>query len=336
MSTGEERSVGTAVGMPARAADAAVDPDLVSVVIPVVSVAEDLEGLVEEIGRVLDGAGRRHEFVVVDDGTQGKVYEDLVRLKQSRPDIQMIRFHQSFGESVALTAGFERARGGRLLTVAPYHQVETEDLVGLLEPLDAGYDFVAGWRHPRVDPIPNRVQSAVFNSLARMFTKGKYHDLNCTVRAMRRKVAEEVSIYGDLFRFLPILAERQGFRITEIKLRHRRELGKVGFFGFGAYVRRILDLITMFFLTKFTKKPLRFFGLVGFFFMVLGVAVNLYLTYERLVPPYKGLADRPLLILGVLLIVLGMQIISIGLIGEIIIFTHAKTIKEYQVDKLLE
>jgi len=309
--------------------------ETVSVVIPVSTVVEDLEGWIDDVARVLEGAGWPHEFVVVDDGSTGEVYQELQRLKERRPGVRMIRFHQSFGESVALTAGFEKARGGVLLTVAPYRQIEAEDLLPLLEALEGGYDYVAGWRHPRVDPLPNRIQSSFFNFLARIFTKGRYHDLNCTVRAMRRKVAEEVSIYGDLFRFLPILAERQGFKITEVQIRHRQELGKVGFFGFGAYIRRILDLITMFFLTKFTKKPLRFFGLVGFFFMVVGIAVNLYLTYERLFLG-TGLADRPLLILGVLFMVLGMQIISIGLIGEIIIFTHARTMKEYQIDKLLE
>jgi glycosyltransferase involved in cell wall biosynthesis len=321
-------------GVPAKAA--AVDRELVSIVIPIGAYASNLEGLVRDVGRVLDSGGWRHEFLLVDDGTSGDVFEELNRLREHVPEVKVIRFHQEFGESVALTAGFEKSRGEYLLTLAPYHQVETEDLLELLKPLDEGFDFVAGWRHPRVDPLPNRIQSLVFNLLARLFTRGRYHDLNCTVRGMRRKVAEEVTIYGDLFRFLPILAERQGFRIAEVKLRHRQELGKVGFFGFATYFRRFLDLITMFFLTKFTKKPLRFFGLVGFFFLLVGVLVNLWLTYERLFVAGRGLADRPLLVLGVLFIVIGMQIISIGLIGEIIIFTHAKTMKEYRIDKFLE
>ncbi len=210
-----------------------------------------------------------------------------------------------------------------------------QEVLKLLEELDKGFDFVAGWRYPRVDPLLNRMQSSAFNFLARRFTRAKFHDLNCKVRAMRRRVPDEIEIYGDLFRFLPILAERRGFRIAEVQLEHQQELGKVGFFGFGAYIRRILDLTTMFFLIKFTKKPLRFFGLVGFAFILVGVLICLYLTYEKLFAG-QGLSGRPMLVLGVMMIVLGMQTISIGLIGEMIIFTHAKGMKEYQIDQILE
>ena len=306
---------------------------MVSVVIPVDGPAEGLEDVVREVRGLLNQNGFANEFVLVDDGTPNQ--GALSRLKETFDEVKVIRFNQGFGESVALTAGFEKAQGEYLLTMPPYKQVEIEDVLKLLDGLERGYDFVAGWRYPRVDPFLNRVQSSVFNFLARRFTRATFHDLNCKLRAMRRRVAEEIQIYGDLSRFLPILAERKGFKIVEVQLRHRAEQGKVGFFGLGAYLRRMLDLTTMFFLLKFTKRPLRFFGLVAFAFMLVGVAICAYLTYEKLAG-VQGLSGRPLLILGVLMIVLGMQTISIGLIGEMIIFTHAKTLKEYEVDELLE
>ena len=309
--------------------------ELVSIIIPIEHNALGLPELLGEVSQVLGDAGWRFEFVLVDDGTANRA--ELEALRDEHDNVRLIRFHQGFGEAVALSAGFEKAQGGYLVTMPQYRQVEVSEILAMLDKLDEGFDFVAGWRSERVDPLLNRFQSYVFNFMARSFTRSKFHDLNCKGRAMRRKVTEEIDIYGDLFRFLPILAERQGFKITEVQLPHREEMGKVGFFGFGAYLRRILDLITMFFLIKFTKKPLRFFGLVGFGLILLGVAICLYLLYEKYVSLHPdGLSGRPLLVLGVMMIVLGMQTISIGLIGEMIIFTHARGMKEYQVDQFLE
>lgn len=307
--------------------------EMVSIIIPIDSAVGGLPDLLADVSEVLGTAGWQHEFVLVDDGTASRT--ELEALRDQHDNVRLIRFHQGFGEAVALSAGFEKATGGYLITMPQYRQVKVAEILPMLEQLEQGFDFVAGWRTERVDPVLNRLQSFFFNFMARLFTRSRFHDLNCKVRAMRRKVTEEIEIYGDLFRFLPILAERQGFKITEVKLRHREELGKVGFFGVGAYLRRILDLITMFFLIKFTKKPLRFFGLVGFGLILVGVAICLYLTYEKLFAD-QGLSGRPLLVLGVMMIVLGMQTISIGLIGEMIIFTHAKGMKEYQVDEFLE
>jgi len=314
-------------------ARADTERELVSVIVPIDSEVSGLEEMLLEVSGVLDREGWSHEFILVDDGTPSA--EELARIEQSVARTRVLRFHQGFGEAVALSAGFEAAHGGYFLTLPPYQQVAIPDIVKLLERLEEGYDFVAGWRHPRVDPLPNRIQSSLFNFLARRFSRSSLHDLNCKLRAMRRRVPEEVEIYGDMFRFLPILASRKGFKITEVQLRHHSERGKVGFFGVGVYARRLLDLITMFFLIKFTKKPLRFFGLVGFGFMMIGVAICLYLSYDKI---FQGapLGGRPLLVLGVLMIVLGMQTISIGLIGEMIIFTHAKTLKEYQIDRFLQ
>jgi len=315
-------------------ASSAVERESVSVVVPIEDDAAGLEELVRDVASLLERHGWTYEILLMDNGSPHRAL--LERLAAEHEAVDVVPFHQRFEESVVLSAGFERATGEYLVTLPHYRQVEVEDLVQLLDTLESGYDFVAGWRYPRVDPMLNRLQSSVFNLLARRFTRAEFHDLNCRIRAMRRRVVEQIDIYAEMFRFLPILAERQGFKIAEVKLRHREEVGKVGFFGVGAYVRRILDLTTMFFLIKFTKKPLRFFGLVGFALMFIGVAICLYLSIEKLMGQGPGLSGRPALVLGVLMIVLGMQTISIGLIGEMIIFTHAKSMKEYQVDRVLD
>ena len=159
------------------------------------------------------------------------------------------------------------------------------------------------------------------------------HDLGCGVIAMKKEVALSLDVYGDLFRFIPLLAYQQGYRIGEIKVPHIKRRKKSGFYGIGVYSRRLLDILTLFFLVKFTKKPLRFFGLIGFGIFGAGTAINMGLTIQRTMG--KALADRPMLILGVLLMVLGIQLFSIGLIGEIIIFTHAQKVKEYKIDEIL-
>jgi glycosyltransferase involved in cell wall biosynthesis len=305
----------------------------VSVVVAITGEARDLEAMTSGLADVFRSMGRRHEIIFVDDGSAH--FQEMKRVHALHPEVRVFRLNQVFGESVALSQGFERARGSLIVTMPPYLQVEPGEIAKIVRLLDEGYDFVSGWRHPRVDPILNRVQSSMFNLVTRVITRSRFHDLNCNVRGMKRKVVEEISIQEDLFRFLPLLAERQGFRVAEVKLRHRQELGKAGFFGFGVYIRRFLDILTMFFVIKFLKRPLRFFGLFGSLFFGLGLLINAYLTIDRLLLD-TPLADRPLLILGVLLMVLGFQTISIGLIGEIIIFTHAKSVREYQIEKSLD
>ncbi len=304
----------------------------VSVIVPVTGEARDLEAITSGLAQVFATLGKRHEVIFVDDGSAH--FQALLEVKAAHPEIKVIRFNQGFGESVALSAGFEVARGDYIVTMPPYLQIEPTEVVKVVRLLDEGYDFVSGWRYPRIDALLNRVQSAAFNLITRVITRSRFHDLNCNVRGMRRKVIEAISIYGDQFRFLPVLAERQGFKVSEVKLVHREELGKTGFFGFGVYIRRFLDILTMFFLIKFTKRPLRFFGLFGSAILAVGLVINLVLVIQWM--GGSTLTDRPLLILGVLLMVFGVQIISIGLIGEIIIFTHAKSIREYQVEKWLD
>jgi glycosyltransferase involved in cell wall biosynthesis len=306
----------------------------ISVVVPVSGHFGDLEEIYTSFSRELDRTGRQYEFIFVDNGVGGRSYQLLQRLQERQPTVKVIKFNRVFGEAVALSVGFQKARGDVLITLASFMQTHPKDLHKLLKEIDDGSDLVIGWRYPRIDPFLNRLQSYAFNWITRRMTAFPMHDLNCGLRVMRRKVVDEIPIYGDQFRFLPILAHRQGFRVKEVQVRHEQELGKTGVYGLGSYVRRLLDILTLFFLIKFAKKPLRFFGLIGSTIFGAGFLINIYLTIIRLMGNRIG--DRPLLLLGVLLMVVGIQMVSIGLVGEIIIFTHAEKLKEYNVEEFLE
>ncbi len=304
----------------------------VSVVIPVDDVGAEIEDLVEAYSSELGRLGRSHEFVFVLDGIGGQPRAALDALKARRPDVAIVTLARRFGESVALSAGFERASGAVILTAPAYLQIDPVEVRRLLSAIDGGADFVTPWRHPRVDAFLNRLQSRFFNWVLRRSMRISFHDVNCIFRAMRRAVLEEITVYGDLYRFLPVLAERQGFRVVELKVRHLKERGKSGFFGFGAYARRVLDILAILFLAKFTHRPLRFFGTIGLLLFLLGVAISAVTTVQKF--QGKPLSERPLLLLGVLLMMLGVQVVGFGLVGEIIIFTQARHLREYKVERI--
>lgn len=303
----------------------------VSVVVPVGRDVGDLKGLYGAISDELRRLNRSHEVIFIADGVATVTLQTLREIDAAHPEVVVVRFRQSFGESVALSVGFERARGDLVITFAPYLQVVPSALATVLDALDAGNDFVSTWRFPRVDPWLNQVQSNTFNWVTRTITGVPIHDLNCGFRGLRRSVARELTFHGDLFRFLPILANKQGFKVAEVKVPHMSEMGKRGFFGFGVSIRRFLDILTLFFLVKFTRKPLRFFGLIGAALFLVGLIINVYLLVEKL--RGASLADRPLLLFGTLLLVLGFQTLSMGLLGEIIIYLHARKIREYVIDE---
>lgn len=306
----------------------------ISVIVPVVERYDDLRKLYSEFSSALDKLDKSYEFIfVVDEGCH-KVIEDLKKLKSIKPDIQIIKLAKNFGESIALTIGAENAHGRYLFTLASYFQVEPECVSTIWNELHNGYDLVLARRYPRIDSIINRIQSFIFHWLIRKMTSTGFHDISCGLRGMKRKVFEDINLYGDLHRFIPILADKYGFKIKEINAKQREEDTTIRLVRTGAYVRRLLDMLTVFFITKFTMKPLRFFGLIGMGLFGVGGIVCGYLALYRLLG-FGGIADRPLLLLGVILMVLGVQTLSIGLIGEIIIFTHAREIKEYTIEEYL-
>ncbi|HVS17018.1 MAG TPA: glycosyltransferase [Planctomycetota bacterium] len=304
----------------------------VSIVVPVQSPAAEVEAVVRALGDQLTKLGRSWECLLVFDGVRGAAWEAAQRLAAEQPGrVTAIGFQQPFGESVCMTAGIERSRGRVILTSPQYVQVDPVDLGNMLAALDAGADVVCPIRTKRIDPLLNRAQSALFNWAIRCIIRGQFHDLNCYLRAFRREVLADVSVYGDLYRFLPVIAHRQGYRVVEVPVRHVKEWGRAGFFGVGVYVRRLLDLLGVVFLTRFTLKPLRFFGSVGIVCGSLG-GVILFVLFLQKVLYDAGLYQRPLLTLGLLLVMLGVQIFGFGLVGEIIIYTQARNLRGYRIE----
>ncbi len=293
--------------------------------------------LISVYGSALEDLGKSYEIVFVDDGVGGDFLRYVERLCQERSNVRAIRFRRAFGESVGIASAVGLARGRYIVTTTWYQQVGVDAIRKALQLLDTNaHDYVAVRRDRRVDSAFARVQSWAFNAYTRMLTKTDLQDLNCSFRAFRREVVEELSFHGDLFRFIAVFAVQKGFRVIEIPVQHVREEGRSTLYTPGVYIRRLLDILSIFFLIKFTRKPLRFFGMVGSVFFVLGLIICATMLYFRFLADRRlGLADNPLLVLGVFLLVLGIIVGSIGLIGEIIIFLQGRELRDYHIERVI-
>ena len=304
------------------------DTRFVSVVVPVVERADDLVQLYRAFAAELDARGEEYEFVFVFDGAFTPPPE-LAALSQQRENLRLLRFARTFGETSALRLGIERTRGDLVLTLPAYFQVKPEGIGTLLDALTDETDMVVASRSPRIDSWLNRVQSLAFNRMIAGGAERPFTDIACGVRLFRRTVAEGLPLYGDLHRFIPALALREGYRVTEVAVPQHPGNARTRLYGPGVYARRLLDLAAFFFLAKFTEKPLRFFGLVGSAFFVGGAVASLVLVVNRI--EGQGIANRPLLLLAVLLLALGVQLLGLGLIGEIIVHLRAPHRRAYRV-----
>ena len=303
-----------------------------SVIIPITERFDPIPELFQKYKSGVEATGLSYEFIYVLDGDNPSALSQLTALEE-KEKLTVIPLARWFGEATALNVAFQKATGSIYLTLPAYQQIESEDIPKLVKAID-DTDMVLACRWPRTDSTINRIQAKVFNFFLRLSTDLKIRDAGCSVRVIKKKVMEEVHIYGDLHRFIPVLANRQGFRIEQLDVAQAEEDKHRRIYSPGLYLRRLLDLLTIFFLVKFTKKPLRFFGLVGSTLSGVGCIITFLLVIERLLFS-TALSSRPALFLSSLLIVLGVQIISIGLVGEIIIFTHAKDLKEYKIDKII-
>jgi glycosyltransferase involved in cell wall biosynthesis len=312
------------------AGEATVD---VSVVVPVVEPVDDLTALFRGYSAALREMERSFEFFFVLDDRFRNLIEPLRELKRDNPEVHIVVMGRSFGEAAALKAGVSQARGSVLMTLASRFQVDSGGVRELLTQLDEGYDLVVARRNPRIDSRFNRVQSRVFHGVARLMTGSNFRDMTCGSRAMRPEVFDALHLYGNFHRFIPILAKRAGFSVKEVDVPQCTEDSRTRVFSLTTYLALLLDVLTLFFLTRFAHKPLRFFGTLGAAILSVGFVISAYLALYRLLG-YGGIANRPLLLLGILMIVFGLQSISIGLVGEIVIFTHARE-KEYRIDRVL-
>lgn len=290
-------------------------PEL-SVVIPVYNEEENLRPLYEELREVLDGLKRQSEILFVDDGSRDRSLEILKEIKATDPRVKIIRFRRNFGQTAAMAAGFDHARGEIVVTLDADRQNDPRDIPKLLAEIDRGYDLVSGWRHRRQDGfLLRRLPSILANKLISATTDVKLHDYGCTLKAFRREVVKNIELYGEMHRFIPAIASWMGVTISEVKVNHRPRTAGHSKYGISRTIRVILDLITVKFLLSYSSRPLQFFGLFGLICGAAGFGIALWLTIQKLFFGV-GLGNRPILLFAVLLIFIGLQFITFGLLGE--------------------
>jgi len=297
-------------------ADNKTSPDI-SVVIPLFNEKESLEPFYDRLRDVLASMGKSHEILFVDDGSTDGSADVLISLKEKTPAIRIVQLQKNCGKSAALASGFALARGASVVTLDADLQDDPREIPRLLKKLDEGYDLVSGWKKNRRDPLSKRIPSKVWNIMTSLITGAHLHDHNCGLKAYRRKVVSAVPLYGELHRYIPALAAGYGFTIAEIPVKHfPRQYGKTKY-GMWRFFSGFFDLLTVMFLTRFTQSPLHLFGIAGLLFFAVGFCISLYLTIIKYV--YNvGIGNRPLLFLGILLIIVGFQFFSLGFLGEMI------------------
>ncbi|MCB9210970.1 MAG: glycosyltransferase [Ignavibacteriales bacterium] len=291
---------------------------------------DEIKDLYKEYKSNLDKTNLNYEVVFVIDGNMPEVLAEVKNLAVETNNIKIIKLGRWFGDATSLQAGFEASEGNLIITLPSFQQVEANEIPKMFESLEDN-DMVIGWRFPRMDSFLNNLQSKVFNSIVKTFVGTKFHDLKCNVKLFKREVLENIYMYGDQDRFLPLWAWRLGYKIKEIKVKQHKADYRQNLYPLQSYVQRSLELISLFFLIKFTKKPIRFFGSSGLIIFSLGALVGFTLFIQRVFFDMP-LADRPILLVSLLLIVFGILAFAIGLVGELIIFTHAKDIKDYIVE----
>lgn len=306
----------------------------VSVVVPIGARHDDVVALYRDYQAGLNKLAVHYEVVFVLDGPHPDASAGLGRLRDEGEDIEVVQLTKAFGESTALMAGFERTRAPIIMTLPGYYQIDSAEIFKLVDAL-ATADVAVGRRWPRTGGRLEVLRRNVFHRAVNWMTGLRLGDLGCGARAIKRRVIEEIFLYGDQHRFLAVLANRQGFSVVEIDVRQSARDRFQGRYRVREYAHRALDILTVLFLVRFTKKPLRFFGMIGLALFGVGVLVLLALVAGRLFFGYE-LADRPALLLTSLLVVLGLQLFALGLLGELIIFTHARSLKDYQVESVIQ
>ncbi len=300
-------------------------PDL-TLVVPGLNEAQSLPLLAAQVREAL-GPDISYELIFVDDGSTDNSWQVIQDLHESNPAVRGIRLRKNFGKSMALAAGFERARAEIVVMMDADLQDDPADLPRMIEKIEHGLDVVVGWKVERHDSLSRRIFSKIFNTIVGYVTGVRLHDMNCGFKAYRREVLQAIPIYGDLFRFIPVLASWQGFSVGEMPVNHRaRQCGRSRY-GLERILRGFFDLLSVSFLTRYSRRPMHLFGLLGLVFTALGVLICGYLAALWLTG--EPIGARPLLLLGVLLILVGVQSFSIGLLGEFMTFQyHRKDARE--------
>jgi len=307
----------------------------VSVIVPVLNEADTVMELSQRIGEVLDRLGRRFEIVFVDDGSADETRQQVKEAHELDERVKLVSLRRNFGKAAALCAGFDFSQGDILITMDGDLQDDPDEIPRFLEKLESeDLDLVSGWKQQRQDPVSKRYPSRLFNWVTRKLAHVDLHDFNCGYKAYRREVVDEIALYGELHRYIPVLASRRGFTLGELSVVHHPRKHGTSKYGWDRYYKGLLDLITVLFITKYTRRPLHLFGMIGLSSLVVGLGINLYLAVLWL--SGQTLSNRPLLLLGVLLMLLGIQVLTTGLIGEMITFKNFDRTDTYSVKERVE
>jgi glycosyltransferase involved in cell wall biosynthesis len=306
---------------------------VISVVVPVHNEERSVALLYDELRSALEPLGTPWEAIFVDDGSTDGSFAALTRLHNSTDNVRVVRLRRNFGKATALRAGFDQAQGETVVTIDGDLQDDPAEIPRLLAKLDEGFDLVSGWKARRRDRLSRRVLSRIFNRVTGWFSGVHLHDMNCGLKAYRAEVVHGLRLYGELHRFIPVLAHYRGFRIAELPVNHRpREHGRSRY-GVERYLRGFLDLLTVSFIGRYRHRPLHLFGGLGLILGAFGTAILIYLTVLKALG--NAIGHRPLLLLGVLLVVIGMQFFSLGLISEMITSHHEERAGERDRAELL-
>ena len=293
----------------------------ITALIPVYNEEENLKPLLEKLTADLSALGKTYEILVVDDGSTDDSIGRLRELHRCIPHLHAIVFRRNYGKSAALSVGFAAARGRHLVTLDGDLQDDSAEIGPLLRKLEEGYDLVSGWKQKRKDPITKTIPSKLFNAVTSWMTGVRLHDMNCGLKAYRAEVVKTLRLRGELHRFIPVLAHWNGFRTGEIRTVHHPRLHGTTKFGAARFLNGFLDLLAVMFLTTSSSRPLHLFGRIGVFFALVGAAITIGFSWRWVLG--EGLRLRPALLFGAVLIILGIQFISMGFLGELIASTRA-------------
>lgn len=312
-----------------------------SIVIPLLNEEGNLTLLHQKLTEVLTALGRPYEIIFVNDGSTDDSALLLTELFKADPAVQVIHFQRNFGKTAGLTAGFRHSRGDIIITLDADLQDDPAEIPAMLNKLSEGFDLVAAWRYHRHDPIDKTWPSRLFNWAVSTFSGLPLHDFNCGFKVYRRVVTEQILLYSDFHRFIPVLVANQGFQVTELPVQHHPRHSGISKYGVGRTVRGLLDFATVLFLTTSLKHPLRLFGMSGLVVFGLGSLIELYLAGEWLsralsLAQVEPIGTRPLFTVGILAMILGIQLFSTGLLGEMIRYFNFRPEQEYTIKEILK
>lgn len=309
-----------------------------SVIVPALNERDAMPSLLEEIEQAVAPLGQSWEAIVIDDGSTDGTFELIESLAEERSWLRGVKLRRNFGKSIALETGIAHALGETIVTIDGDGQDDPADIPKLLDGLAQGADIVSGWKRDRRDPFTRRLASRIFNRMTSLFTGVDMHDMNCGFKAYRGECARSLEIYGEMHRFLPALAEQQGWRATEVAVNHRTRKHGHSRFGLERYPRGALDLMTVVFIGRYQHRPLHLFGGIGLLLTMVGVTIGIYLTVLKI--SGEAIGQRPLLFLGVLLIVVGIQLLTLGLLGQMLVLSRheqagSTNLNESRVERVL-